>query len=95
MATTNSLALANRRGSGIKEDRGISKAFLKGRIPRITTIFLLARNVGRSIRGNVELELIAVTYVARKVIMPETAMLTSRTRRTTRKTRDINCMQHS
>ena len=94
-ATTSSLALANRKGNGIQEDRGISKVLLKRRMLWITITLLLARNVGGSIRGIAKLEQIAAIYVARKAIMPETAMLISRTRRTTREARDINCTQHS
>ena len=94
-AAINSPALASRRGNGIKKDRGTSKVFLKGRMPRTTTTFLLARNVGRSIRGSVELEPIAATYVAKKAIMPGTAMLTCKIRRTTREAKGINFTQHS
>ena len=93
-ATTSSTAIINRRGNRMQGDSEINRIFHRRRMLLITMVIPLVRSVGTNTREIAVLGLIITFCVARKATMLETAMLTPRIRRTIRKVKGINFMQH-
>ncbi|GMN22529.1 hypothetical protein TIFTF001_040283 [Ficus carica] len=78
----------------MQEDRGINRIFPRRRMPLITTVIPLVRNVGEGTRGIAVLEPVAASCVARKTTMLELAISIPRISRINREDRDLNFTLH-